>query len=91
MAYTPPLDDIRFALDRIAGLSAVEGLEAFSAYDAERGTPILPRVRALQRSRASLPKQFLPKPRAASPESSGAARPCSGILKPCSAFRNGRP
>ncbi|MEO0720934.1 MAG: hypothetical protein AAFY43_02160 [Pseudomonadota bacterium] len=46
MAYTPSLDDIRFALDRIAGLSAGEGLEAFPAYDAERGTPILPRVRA---------------------------------------------
>ncbi|MEL6244319.1 MAG: hypothetical protein AAFQ85_03130 [Pseudomonadota bacterium] len=46
MAYTPPLDDIRFALDRIAGLSAGEGLKAFSAYDAERGAPILPRVGA---------------------------------------------
>ena len=41
MAYDAPLNDMAFALQSVAGLSRLEGLEAFGNYDPELITPIL--------------------------------------------------
>ena len=40
MAYNAPVSDMAFALEKMARLSRVEGLEAFENYDAELITPI---------------------------------------------------
>ena len=49
MAYDAPLNDMAFALQSVAGLSRLEGLEAFGNYDPELITPILEEANKLAR------------------------------------------
>ncbi|CAN0400027.1 unnamed protein product, partial [Scytosiphon promiscuus] len=49
MAYDAPLNDMAFALQSVAGLSRLEGLEPFGNYDPELITPILEEANKLAR------------------------------------------
>ena len=49
MAYDAPLNDMAFALQSVAGLSRLEGLEAFGNYEPELITPILEEANKLAR------------------------------------------
>ncbi|KCZ51359.1 acyl-CoA dehydrogenase [Hyphomonas beringensis] len=49
MAYNAPLDDMAFALQSVAGLPKLQGLEAFENYDPDLITPILDEANKLAR------------------------------------------
>ncbi|MEM9572043.1 MAG: acyl-CoA dehydrogenase [Pseudomonadota bacterium] len=49
MAYTPPVSDIAFALNQLAGLSTFEGHAAFESYDPDLIDPILDEAGKLAR------------------------------------------
>lgn len=49
MAYTPPVSDIAFALNHLAGLGAFEGHAAFESYDPDLIDPILDEAGKLAR------------------------------------------
>ncbi len=49
MAYTAPVDDIRFALTDVAEIGRLEGLESLKAYDPEILVPILSEAAKLAR------------------------------------------
>ena len=49
MAYDAPLNDMAFALQSVAGLSRLEGLEPFGNYDPDLIAPILEEANKLAR------------------------------------------